>query len=364
MGIVESTSGSSPEKKLSIPVSGQILISVHGSSQSGKTTLVNHMIKVAYSDVYRPTAKMESTQVIWQSVQCPDHHVRVVVWDVVEKAKDPSSPDARTVDTISRADGVVVIYDPDDGYSASYALNVLYKIPQSTPVIVLSNFLDLRGNRHKVHPILRSVPFTQIQTSLKTGIGLDIIALWIDKAVLYNRKKSLSAQLKCVIDESQELFSTLKYKAQSTEERLRRPDPRKILIIPQPHQMNESNVKSPTPTKKCDDDQKVYPLRPNLMELLKESPKTETIKPQKESVEQNKNNNSSQITEELNQSSEEIENNNNSQIAEEIENNNSSQITEELNPSSEEIENPNYEGIPSKVKGNFEITRSQPPVIL
>lgn len=201
-------------------VSGQILISVHGSVGSGKTTLINQFIQKPFDSEYIPTKQMESRQVLWNSIQQPDKTFRVVIWDVVESTT--TSP--RPVDTISRADGIVVIYNPNDIYSVEYALSILYKLPinetdekSKIPVLILSNFLDLRGNRQKIHQRLKNAPYPQIQTSMKTGIGLDICAIWLDRALLYNKQRSLEAQLRSVREEKEELTIAIRLSSEKSE---------------------------------------------------------------------------------------------------------------------------------------------------
>lgn len=232
MGSEESAVYQSSDKPPQGCITGQILISIHGSAGTGKSTLVKHMVREPFQSFYNPTKQMEATQVLWKSIQYPNTVFRVIVWDVVESATtpSPSTPDAATVDTITRADGIILLYNPDDYRSVDYALSILYKLPtrgSSTksyiPVLILSNFLDTRSNIQKVHPLLRNVPYYQIQTSLKSGIGLDIVAIWLDRAFLYNRQKSLNAQLWSVQEESQELLSELRRKTKEKEDKLLKP---------------------------------------------------------------------------------------------------------------------------------------------
>ena len=212
MGSDESSIQQSSEKSTLPLISGQILISVHGSSGSGKTTLINQLVKKEFNSEYFPTKQMESRQILWNSKIKPNETIRIIVWDVVEKTT--TSP--RPVDTFSRADGIVLVYNPDDPYSVEYALSILYKLPingtsekSDIPVLILSNFLDVRGNRLKIHPRLSNFPYPHIQSSLKTGIGLEVCEKWIDRALLYNKQRSLNARLQSVRKEREELLNAI-----------------------------------------------------------------------------------------------------------------------------------------------------------
>lgn len=268
-------------EKASYPIiSGQILISVHGSSGSGKTTLINHLVKKSFDSQYFPTKQMESRQILWKSIQKPNETIRIIVWDVVEKTT--TSP--RPVDTISRADGIILIYNPDDEYSVEYALSILYKIPieesnekSKIPVLILSNFLDLRENHLKVHPRLANSPYPQIQISLKTGFGLDVCEKWLDRAFLYNNQRSLDARLQSVRREKDDLVIAIRSTIYENENNLKS---KRRLINPVKETAKEATKKISLPIAEHTHYKTSMPPLSQLLEAKKEE---ETSNDQNES---------------------------------------------------------------------------------
>jgi signal recognition particle receptor subunit beta len=78
--------------------------------------------------------------------------VKVTVWDVVEKALLPvdanafrERPDASIVDTMKRADGLVVVIDHSFEDTIALAAEIVQTALLDIPIIVFSNFTDLEG---------------------------------------------------------------------------------------------------------------------------------------------------------------------------------------------------------------------------
>lgn len=267
MGSDESSIQASDKSSLPL-ISGQILISVHGSSGSGKTTLINHLVQKPFDSKYNPTKQMESRQILWNSKWKPNETIRIIVWDVIEKTT--TSP--RPLDTISRADGIVLIYNPDDPYSVEYALSILYKIPiddsnekSKIPILILSNFLDLRGNRVKFHPRLVNTPYPQIQISLKTKTGLDVCEKWLDRAYLYNTQRSINARLQSVRKEKEDLGIALRSTIEGNENDLSMKRKKETSNI-----VRKSSKKTPLPFKSPAHHQTSMPPLSLLLEEKKE----------------------------------------------------------------------------------------------
>ena len=179
------------------PVSDQITISLHGKRRSGKTTLLSRMRNIEPPPNYEPTPTMESMEFLWKSMGNPDETIKITVWEVVERAirgadVDPEAilPDASTVDTFKRSDGIIVMYDPTDDESARYAVGVINEAPDEVPILVIANFLDTRKYEPAVHELMEfvSTRIVHIQASSLGMRGLSSVASWLDEPLIYHRK--------------------------------------------------------------------------------------------------------------------------------------------------------------------------------
>ena len=174
----------------------QITIAIHGRRRMGKTCLLNRMRNCEVSTRYEPTPTMTSVEFVWTPNTRPDELVKITIWEVVDKAIRPPDldpeqllPDASTVDTCKRSDGIVVIYNPDDDETAQYAVGIVNEAPPGIPIIVLANFLDLRKFEHKTHNLMEFVQdrILHVQTSVLGMRGLEIVAKWLDYPFLYHK---------------------------------------------------------------------------------------------------------------------------------------------------------------------------------
>ncbi|EAY05456.1 hypothetical protein TVAG_286340 [Trichomonas vaginalis G3] len=201
MGIEGSTAA--PQSPAARPkqrqqVAHQILIVIRGARKTGKTNLLARMKGLQFIDQYKPTPIMQATELIWTPISSPNDKIKIVVWDVVDHAlklpnvpEGKELPDATTVDTFSRADGVVIIYDPRDEESARYALSVVNEAPEHLPKILVANFLDQFQEPPKIHPILEGVKdkIFHLNASMKSNAGLSEIAKWLDLPLHISLKK-------------------------------------------------------------------------------------------------------------------------------------------------------------------------------
>lgn len=206
MGMEESAAPLGSEKRQSsIPIFHEILIVIRGSRKTGKTSLLRRMKAIPFQSTYKPTRFLQSSDIIWNPISRPNEAIRIFVWDVVDKALqvDPSIkmtkqyPDASNTDTLSRADGIIVMYDNRNEDSAQYAASVIQEAPPETPLIVLANFCDEIEHNH-VHPVLTPLEnkFYHISTSMKNNIGLAELATWLDYPMNASLQKLYALHLK------------------------------------------------------------------------------------------------------------------------------------------------------------------------
>ena len=206
-------------------VTGEIRISVHGARRTGKTSLLRRMQNLKFDREYEPTPAMQSIRIMWNSITYPDEFLRVEVWDVVDQALPSESeikvvaPDAGSVDTFSRADGVVIMYDPSRPETVEFAASLISTCPENMPILVVSNFLDLRQNAPKIDDMLLQYMerVVHVQVSLKTNKGLEIIAKWLDQALLYNKRKYYEALYKRTNIELEELADNVRRLASGSQ---------------------------------------------------------------------------------------------------------------------------------------------------
>ena len=198
-------SGSDLSTSTSYKITDHITISIRGSRKTGKTSLVTRMqAKRLYPD-YSQTPIMTATEVVWKPVTRENDLISITIWDVVDKAirhldVDPnvSLPDASTVDTFSRADGVIVMYDPKNQHSIKYAVNVLKEAPPEIPIIVCSNFSDRNITNYGMPDEIRAYEnrILHVHTSMVSNQGLRTVAKWLDLPLLNHRKKQFEEMMK------------------------------------------------------------------------------------------------------------------------------------------------------------------------
>ncbi|KAH0785602.1 rab-like protein 6 [Histomonas meleagridis] len=154
---------------------------------------------------YRPTRFMKASEIIWNPISQPSETIKINVWDVVDKAIESNPdvkrtkklPDASNVDTLSHADGVIVLYDPRNEETIKYAQSIIDQVPQSTPLIILSNFCDTIDNPHFIHPLMETYAekYFHLSTSMNRNIGLQEIATWLDLPMYISLRKIYSLHL-------------------------------------------------------------------------------------------------------------------------------------------------------------------------
>ena len=179
----------------------QMLIVIHGSRKTGKSSLLRRMNGLDLISGYNPTKFMKASEITWNPISQPGKTIKVNVWDVVDKAiEDDNStqknrtkqlPDASTVDTFKRADGIIVIYDPRNEETIKYAQSIIEQAKPDTPLIILANFTDLLENKNYVHPLMESYSekYYHLNTSMTQNLGLTEIATWLDLPMYISLRK-------------------------------------------------------------------------------------------------------------------------------------------------------------------------------
>ncbi|OHS95587.1 hypothetical protein TRFO_38311 [Tritrichomonas foetus] len=173
----------------------KMLIVIRGTRKTGKTTLVTRMRGFAFDPAYQITPAVEITEIPWKSPS--KENVLVTVWDTVEKMTNTyddsddntNRMDASSVDTLKKADGVVVMIDYHSGESVALAEEIIRTVPDDLPVAVFSNFMDLENSTPIIPmPLMQYMGrFFYIPGSLKSNMGLIELSKWLT-APLINAK--------------------------------------------------------------------------------------------------------------------------------------------------------------------------------
>lgn len=182
----------------------EILIAVRGQRSSGKTTLVNRILAKPFNESYVATPFLQASEVPFSADFTNGEVINLKVWDVVEKALIPVDdtsksdyPDASSIDTLKRADGLVILIDPRHKDTITLANKIIGEASIDLPIMVFSNFQD-----ENVDPVIPELlqskigRFGFIPGSLKTGQGLKELHSWISVPYIYSNKKHLEALLK------------------------------------------------------------------------------------------------------------------------------------------------------------------------
>lgn len=219
MGANGSYAAASSVQNTGVKISDHLTLAVHGSRKTGKTALITKMqAKKLYPD-YSQTPVMTATDVMWKPLTRDGDMIKLTIWDVVDKAirhldvsQEKELPDATTVDTFSRADGIVILYNPKVSQSIKYAISIVKEAPPEIPMIILSNFADEYVKPTGITKDLweLSSRFQHVHTSMTTNQGLGTVAKWLDLPLLYHRKKTYEDMLKHIMSDFSQLDSDLK----------------------------------------------------------------------------------------------------------------------------------------------------------
>ena len=212
--------GGNESSNKTVEVTGEMLISIQGLSGTGKTSLIKKMKGQKFEENYIKTKQLEVNQIYWKHIGFKNEYLRCLVWDVVapEINRDDKDNDFEKIDSLSRMDGIIILYDPLKIQTVRYAINIINEAPSRIPIVLLANFLDKRKSKPLLLPILERYMsrVIHIHVSLKTNEGIDLLKKWLDGPFLYNKRKSYIAMLN---DASQNLINMKKNLQSMIEEK-------------------------------------------------------------------------------------------------------------------------------------------------
>ena len=201
--------------KPAIQTTHDLLIIVRGQRSTGKTSLINAMKGEEFNKEYEPTPFLDSCEIPFKSEIFNNEPVNIKVWDTVEKALIPPDtpnpteyPDASTIDTYKRADGLVIVIDSRHEDTIQIADTVIENAPIDLPILVFSNFQDEDDTNPLVPKTLQSRigRFTFLPGSLKTGQGLIELSHWLKIPYVFSKKKQYQNLLKMASEDLDDLL--------------------------------------------------------------------------------------------------------------------------------------------------------------
>lgn len=177
----------------SIKFDYEALIVIRGIRKIGKTSMVKRMQGQSFDPNYEPTPALDAFEIPWRT----QYHskVKIKVWDVVETYLAGSSnqplPDATTVDTLKRANGLVIIIDSRNQESIDLAVEIISEAPEDLQICVFSNFLDEADASPVIPEDLQDEigRFYFIPGSLRTNQGLVELAKWLQLPMIHAKRK-------------------------------------------------------------------------------------------------------------------------------------------------------------------------------
>lgn len=171
----------------------KIAIVIRGPRKTGKTTLITRMRGFAFDPEYQATPSIETTEIPWRSPA--RENILVAAWDTVEhflpQLDSKIQLDATNVDTIEKADAVVIMIDNRSEESINLAEKLIINAPDNLPLAVFSNFMDLDNSSPLIPSKLMQYMgrFFFIPGSLKTNQGLVELSKWLTLPLLAAKAK-------------------------------------------------------------------------------------------------------------------------------------------------------------------------------
>lgn len=217
-------------------ITGEMILSVQGLAETGKTNLIRKMKNMKFEDNYQKTKQLEVSQIYWKHTGFTNEYLRCIIWDVVapETNSEGKDNDFEKIDSLSRMDGIMILYDPQRIQTVKYAIGIINEAPADIPIVLLANFMDKRNNKPLLLPILERYMnrVIHIHVSLKTDEGMDLLKKWFDGPYLFNKRKrymalindasrnlvSMKKNLQLMIEEKESIIAQHSFNAQQREE--------------------------------------------------------------------------------------------------------------------------------------------------
>ena len=173
----------------------ELLIVVRGTRRTGKTCLISMMQGAQFNEEYNATPQISASEVMWKSSD--NENINITIWDVVERGLLPvdtyekkESADSTTVDTLTRADGLIIVIDKRFKDTYELAEKIIRETNPYLPILVFSNFID-----ESVDPVipvnLQNLMgrFYFVPGSLKRNQGLNKILEWLQVPLIASKKR-------------------------------------------------------------------------------------------------------------------------------------------------------------------------------
>lgn len=176
----------------------KMTVVIRGTRKTGKTTLITRMRGFPFDPEYQATPSNETTEIPWKSPS--RENILVSALDTVEhslsktnskKSKGSSQMDAANVDTLEKADAVVIMIDNRSDESIDLAEKLIINSPDNLPLAVFSNFMDLEDSSPLIPTKLMQYMgrFYFIPGSLKVNQGLIELSKWLALPLLSAKAK-------------------------------------------------------------------------------------------------------------------------------------------------------------------------------
>ena len=152
----------------------ELLIIIRGFRKTGKTSLLNLMSGKQQTSTYVATTLTQTSTMNWTPPSSPESRVNITLMDVVSMSANVSNT------THGVPNGIIVMYDPRDSESVSYAAKVIEETKPTIPIAILTNFQDVITA--SIHPILNNYKRRcyGIETSMVTNLGLEELNKWLE----------------------------------------------------------------------------------------------------------------------------------------------------------------------------------------
>ena len=165
---------------LPVTASTELLILIRGGKKTGKTSLLKRMSGRPVSENYEASTITQKTTIKWKPANNQETIVTITLLDVV-------SMNPRLTTTAHGApQGIIILYDPRDSESVTYAAQVIENTPSNIPIALLTNFQDVITA--DLHPMLRAYSNRcfPISSSMITNLGLAELSHWLELPLTLN----------------------------------------------------------------------------------------------------------------------------------------------------------------------------------
>jgi small GTP-binding protein len=154
-----------------------------GASAVGKTSLVSRFVKSIYSDIYHATIGVKIDK---KSLKIGEQEVNLMLWDIAGEDEFQKI----TSSYLQGSAGYILVVDGTRQATLNTAISMQAKVEEvvgPVPFILLINKSDLEKQWEVTPEMTKSLMgkgWTVIQTSAKTGLGVEDAFQTLGKAML------------------------------------------------------------------------------------------------------------------------------------------------------------------------------------